>query len=140
MLKEREKRIQLWFEMWLQQKDLGIAQIFAEEVIYIESWGPQYSNRKILKHWFEEWNQRGKVLSWTIKQYFHYGNQTVVEWCFKDKMDNGKVEAFDGMSLIEWTETNQIIFLKEFGCKQNHYNPYEKGDEPQFRDGKVAWL
>ena len=33
-----------------------------------------------------------------------------------------------------------ILFLKEFGCNINHYDPYEHGDEPQFRDEKAGWF
>ena len=52
-------------------------------------------NRKTVKHWFDEWNTRGSVLVWEIKQFFHQGNQTIVEWYFKSKMNNGNVEEFD---------------------------------------------
>ena len=45
---EREKMIRLWFSMWLEKKDLGIDDIFAENVIYTESWGPCYRNREIV--------------------------------------------------------------------------------------------
>ena len=61
-MNERERKIRLWFDMWLQQKDLGIDEIFTEDVIYIESWSPKYENRSTVKHWFKEWNTRGKVL------------------------------------------------------------------------------
>ena len=44
-MNEREKTIRLWFDMWLYQKDMGIDDIFAEDVLYTESWCPQYSNR-----------------------------------------------------------------------------------------------
>ena len=54
-----------------------------------------------IRLWFDEWNTRGTVLQWDIKQYFHKENQTIVEWYFKNTMNNGKVEAFDGISLIE---------------------------------------
>lgn len=81
-MEEREKIIKLWFDMWLQQKDLGIDNIFTEDVTYIESWSPKYENRKTVKHWFNEWNSRGKVLAWDIKQYFHKDTQTIVEWAF----------------------------------------------------------
>ena len=100
---EREKMIRLWFSMWLEKKDLGIDDIFAENVIYTESWGPCYRNREIVKHWFQEWNTRGSVIAWDIKQFFHKGNQTAVEWYFKNIMDNGDIEEFDGISLIEWS-------------------------------------
>lgn len=64
---EREKIIRLWFDMWLNQQDLGIDDIFTDDLIYIESWGPKYENRELLKRWFNEWNTRGKVLIWDIK-------------------------------------------------------------------------
>ena len=53
---ERERMIRLWFSMWLEKKDLGIDDIFAENVIYTESWGPCYNSRETVKHWFQEWN------------------------------------------------------------------------------------
>ncbi|HDR1420081.1 TPA: nuclear transport factor 2 family protein [Pasteurella multocida] len=140
MQQQREATMALWFEMWLQQQDLGIDQIFTENVIYIESWGPKYTDRATLKHWFSEWNQRGKVQVWEIKQYFHKGNQTIVEWTFHDQMQDGRKEAFDGMSLIKWSEHNQICYLQEFGCHREHYNPYEQGDIPQFREDKKHWF
>ena len=70
-MNEREQIIQLWFKMWLTQQDLGMDDIFAEDVIYTESWSPKYNNRQVVKHWFNEWNTRGKVMEWKIKQFFH---------------------------------------------------------------------
>lgn len=137
---EREKIIRLWFAMWLQQENLGIDDIFAEDVVYVESWGPKYENRETVKHWFDEWNTRGKVLIWNIKQYFHKQSQTVVEWYFKNRMNDGTIEEFDGMSLIEWTADNKIKFLKEFGCNLNNYDPYQNGDAPQLRNEKASWF
>ena len=108
-MNEREQIIQLWFKMWLTQQDLGMDDIFAEDVIYTESWSPKYNNRQVVKHWFNEWNTRGKVMEWKIKQFFHKDNQTVVEWYFKNEMNNGNIEEFDGMSLIVWTADNKIL-------------------------------
>ena len=45
-MNEREKTIRLWFDMWLNQQDMGLDDIFTEDVIYTESWSPQYNNRK----------------------------------------------------------------------------------------------
>ena len=92
------------------------------------------------KYWFNEWNTRGKVIIWDIKQFFHKENQTVVEWYFKNEMNTGSVEEFDGISLIEWTEDNKIKSLKEYGCNLNNYNPYQHSDNPQFRDEKTNWF
>lgn len=139
-MNEREQIIRLWFDMWLQRKDLGIDEIFTDDVIYIESWSPKYENRATVKHWFEEWNTRGKVLVWDIKQFFHKENQTIVEWYFKNKMENGCIEEFDGISLVEWTLDSKIRFLKEFGCNLNNYNPYRNSDTPQFKEEKANWF
>ena len=77
-MNEREKTIRLWFDMWLNQQDMGIDDIFTEDVIYTESWSPQYNNRKTVKHWFQEWNTRGKVVIWEIKQFFHKGDPAIL--------------------------------------------------------------
>ena len=136
----REKIIRLWFDMWLAKKDLGIFNVFSDNAVYIESWGPEYHGSKKIKLWFEEWNTRGTVLQWDIKQFFHKENQTIVEWYFKNGMNNGAIEEFDGISLSEWTEDNKIKSLKEFGCNRNTYNPYQESDTPQFRNQKANWF
>ena len=128
-MNEREKIIRLWFDMWLQKKDLGISEMFSDNAVYIESWGPEYHGSANIKLWFDEWNTRGTVLQWDIKQFFHKEDQTIVEWYFKNQMKNGKIEAFDGVSLIEWTSDDKILFLKEFGYNINNYDPYQHGDK-----------
>ena len=137
---EREKAVRLWFDMWLEQKDLGIDAIFDERVLYTESWGPEYEGREAVKAWFQEWNTRGRVFVWEIKQYFHKGDQTVVEWYFKNQMNDGKTEEFDGLSLIKWSTDNKILALKEFGCNLHHYNPYRQDGQPQFEEQKTRWF
>lgn len=139
-MEKREEVIKLWFDMWLQKADLGILDIFADNALYIESWGPKYKGSEKIKHWFDEWNTRGTVFQWDIKQYFHKGNQTVVEWYFKNAMNDGRVEVFDGISLIEWTPDDKICFLKEFGCNENRYDPYQESETPHFKDEKSMWF
>ena len=137
---DREQRIWTWFEMWLRQSDEGMEKLFAPDAVYGESWGPEYHGLEKIRHWFREWNTRGCVEQWDIRQFFHKDDQTVVEWQFKNRMKDGRVEAFDGMSLIRWTAEGRICFLQEFGCNENRYDPYEKGPEPQFRDEKAMWF
>lgn len=139
-MNEREAIISLWFDMWLKNTDLGIENIFSKDAVYVESWGPEYHGSSKIKLWFDEWNTRGKVLQWDIKQFFHNGNQTVVEWYFKNKMNDGDAEAFEGMSLIKWTGDNKISFLKEYGCNENRYDPYENGSVPKFRNEEIMWF
>lgn len=113
---------------------------FAEDVIYTESWGPQYEGAAAVKHWFEEWNTRGRVLVWDIKQFFHKDNQSLAEWYFKDEMAAGHSDEFDGISLVVWTRDNRIQRLKEFGCNLNHYDPYQNGGTAQFSEEKPRWF
>lgn len=139
-MKQREQQIRKWFDMWLTRTDTGIMDLFAPDALYIESWGPEYRGAEKIRHWFEEWNTRGTVLRWDIKQFFHRENQTVVEWTFENAMHDGKVEAFDGMSLIRWTEGGQIGFLQEFGCNAHRYDPYRNGPVPQFENEQIMWF
>lgn len=139
-MEHREEIIRTWFDMWLQQRDLGISDIFSADVLYIESWGPQYRGADQVKHWFEEWNTRGRVLQWDIRQYFHQGDQTAAVWYFKNTMRDGRVEAFDGVSLIRWTPGGQICYLQEFGCNEHRYDPYRDGPVPHFPEGQAMWF
>lgn len=136
----RERLVRLWFDMWLQKSALGISDVFSDDAVYIESWGPEYRGLPRIRQWFDEWNTRGSVLRWDIRQFFHKGDQTVVEWCFKDAMHDGQIQAFDGMSLIEWTPEDKILLLKEFGCNINRYDPYQDGTAPHFRDERPLWF
>lgn len=53
-MEKREEVIKLWFDMWLQKADLGILDIFADNALYVESWGPEYKGSEKIKHWFDE--------------------------------------------------------------------------------------
>ena len=77
---------------------------------------------------------------WDVLQYFHKGNQTVVEWAFRCAMTDGTVQSFDGLSLIRWNKADQICFLQEFGCNENRYDPYAQGDTPVFREEQALWF
>ena len=139
-IEQKEAIIKLWFNMWLSRHDLGIDDIFDKNAIYIESWGPKHETREEIKHWFNEWNTRGQVVKWDIKQFFHKNNQSIVEWYFKNKINDGKEEEFDGLSLIQWSQDNKIKFLKEFGCNINNYNPYKNGESLRLKNEKSNWF
>ncbi len=126
--------------MWLRKQDMGIRDVFSDDAVYVESWGPEYHGAAKIKLWFDEWNTRGSVRQWDIRRYFHDGDWTAVEWYFKDAMNDGRVEAFEGMSLIRWTRDGKICFLKEFGCNESRYDPYQNGTTPQFREEKAMWF
>lgn len=135
----REAIIKSWFDMWLRNKSDDIDKCFSKDAVYIESWGPKYVGTDEIRHWFKEWNTRGKVTTWVIKQYFHKSDQTIVEWYFENIMNDGKKDLFDGISLIKWID-GKICYLKEFGCNIENYNPYKTGGTPIFSDEKPKWF
>lgn len=55
-------------------------------------------------------------------------------------MNDGTVEAFDGVSLIHWNNKGKIIFPQVLGCNENHYDPYQNGSTPHFKDEKAMWF
>ncbi len=135
---EREEKIRAWFGMWLAADSTGLDGLFTRDAVYIESWGPEYHGRDAISHWFDEWNTRGRVLRWDIKQFFHSGEQTAVEWFFENTVD-GRRERFDGVSIVRWS-CGRIARLQEFGCNIERYDPYADGPEPVFRDGGAKWF
>ncbi|MCI8501410.1 MAG: nuclear transport factor 2 family protein [Oscillospiraceae bacterium] len=137
---KREQIVRLWFDMWLRAEDMGLTDIFTADAVYIESWGPEYHGAAKIRQWFAEWNTRGRVFQWEIKQFFHSGTQTVVEWYFKNRMNDGRTEAFDGVSIIRWTEDDRICALQEFGCNEHRYDPYQNGGTPEFENEKAKWF
>ena len=116
-----------------------VLDVDSQDAVYVESWGPKYAGINAIRYWFEEWNTRGCVKTWDIKQFFHKDEQSIVEWYFCNEMNDGTTEEFDGLSLIQW-ENGKICFLKEYGCNINNYNPYEEGGKPVFRDEKSKWF
>jgi len=119
----REQIIKKYFESWVNNNSSVLKNIFDVNIFYSECYGPEYHGIDEVKIWFIEWNKRGKVLAWNIKQFIHEGNISVVEWYFKCRYD-GDIGEFDGLSLIEFNNDNYIVSLKEFQSKIPHYYPY----------------
>lgn len=153
-----EQMIRRYFQAWLEQDPAPLEEIFAENAVYSECYGPEYRGLSQIKRWFEDWNQKGKVLEWRIKGFLHDGNRTAVEWYFR--CDYEGEAGFDGVSLIEFDSCDKIdarcqtldaslwwfapqtengknahrrcgkiVSLKEFQSKAEHEFPYGKGEQ-----------
>ncbi|GKX65864.1 nuclear transport factor 2 family protein [Inconstantimicrobium mannanitabidum] len=122
-MNKREEIITRYFQCWINNDSEILNDIFDSKVVYSECYGPEYRGIDVIKKWFTDWNERGTVLVWDIKQFIHSTNVTVVEWYFKCKYDGG-IGEFDGVSLIEFNDSDCIISLKEFQSKIPHYYPY----------------
>lgn len=121
---ERELIIKSYFMSWMDKNGVVLKKTFDTKAIYSECYGPEYRGLEIIERWFGEWNKRGRVLMWDIKQFIHQANITVVEWHFRCEYD-GDMGEFDGVSIIEFNEENHIVNLKEFQSKTPHYYPYD---------------
>ncbi len=139
MIQQKEQAVRHWFAMWLAGRAEGLEELFAPDAVYIESWGPEYHGLEKIRHWFAEWNTRGRVEEWQILQFFHQGEESLVRWLFRDRMEDGRTEAFEGLSLIRWRE-GKIAFLQEFGCSLCRYDPYAAGPEPRFDGQQTRWF
>lgn len=73
--------------------------------------------------WFKEWQEKGKVVAWLIKNIYEVDKILVVEWNFECIWEEKK-SNFDGVSIVEFDENNRIVNLREFESKATHYYPY----------------
>lgn len=120
---DREELIRRYFNAWIDKDISVLPQVFAENAVYTESYGPKYHGLAQISKWFSDWICKGTVLEWTVKGFVHQGNFTAAEWYFKCDYD-GEISEFDGVSLIEFDE-EKIIDIKEFQSKAEHYYPYD---------------
>jgi hypothetical protein len=121
---KREILINKYFQMWINKDVNVIDEIFDLEIVYTECFGPEYHGINQIKKWFIDWNKKGTVLEWKIKQFIHQNSITVVEWFFECNYNLIK-SSFDGVSIIKFNNSNKIIIVKEFQSKAEHNFPYE---------------
>lgn len=123
-----EKVIKEYFQAWIDKDIEKLNSIFADDIIYSECYGPEYHGLDQIIQWFSDWNVVGTVLNWSVKQFFHQGNTTIVEWFFNCHY-NGEDDSFDGVSIVIFDSDGRIKSLKEFQSQSEHYYPYEKDDD-----------
>lgn len=120
---EQEALIRRYFAMWLQNDGSALGDVFCEDATYSECYGPEYHGLAQIRRWFADWNQRGKVQRWDIRQIVCTPQLAVAEWFFECNYD-GETQAFNGVSLITFGAGGKISTLKEFESKARHEYPY----------------
>lgn len=115
--------IKTYFEAWLSKNGTALSMIFADDVVYSECYGPEYRGLNQIQRWFSDWNLRGTVLQWDIRNTIESGSTLCVEWYFRCEYD-GNVDGFDGVSWIEFDDCGKIKALREFQSKAEHCFPY----------------
>ena len=118
-----EARVRGYFQAWLEQDLEAVKEIFAENVVYSECYGPEYRGLSQIIRWFTEWNERGRVLEWRIKRALQENKTLVAEWYFQCRYE-GVIDGFDGVSIVDFDDEMKIVKLREFQSKAEHYFPY----------------
>lgn len=118
-----EARVRGYFQAWLEQDLEAVKEVFAENVVYSECYGPEYRGLSQIIRWFTEWNERGRVLEWRIKRVLQENKTLVAEWYFQCQYE-GVIDGFDGVSIVDFDDEMKIVKLREFQSKAEHYFPY----------------
>lgn len=124
MVNMQEKTIRAYFNAWLTKDSALLDKLFAKDAVYTESYGPEYHGMGQIKQWFADWNKKGSVKRWDIRQFVHQGNTVAVEWYFECEYD-GVTTGFDGVTLVRFDGDGCIESIKEFQSKAEHDYPYE---------------
>lgn len=123
-MEKKERIIENCFHAWIT-KDIDIfSASFADNAVYVESWGPAYRTKVHITSWFKEWIKENRVLEWSIDEFYHTENVCICEWYFKCEC-GGHVDGFNGVSIITFNNEDKIVLLKEFQSKTPNYYPYE---------------
>ena len=85
---------------------------------------PEYHGIRQIQQWFHDWNQKGTVQKWDVKQIYISRNTAIIEWYFQCNYCNTP-GAFDGVTIAQFDGNNKIYNLKEFQSKCDHEYPYE---------------
>lgn len=112
-----------YFASWLRQDRSRFADIFADDVVYTECYGPEYHGLGQVERWFDDWNCRGRVLVWDIREIYQDGDHLIAEWYFQCVFD-GVTDGCDGVSLIRFNPAGKIVSLREYQSKSEHVYPY----------------
>lgn len=112
-----------YIQAWLDVDSTVVEKTFAENAVYTECYGPRYCGRSQIMQWFADWNQKGRVLEWTVKRSIEQGNVAVAEWYFSYRYD-GEAGSFDGVTVAEFDEAGKILRLSEYESKAEHEYPY----------------
>lgn len=121
---QKEDIVKSYFQAWLDKNIEPLGNIFSDDIVYTECYGPEYHGLSQILKWFSAWNKNGTVLKWKIKNFIHQCAFTAVEWYFEYNYDN-EISGFDGVSIVEFNENMKIVSLKEFQSKSEHNYPYE---------------
>ena len=137
---KREELVDLWLNSWKKKDNLGIEKVFAPDVHYIRSWGPEYYGLLEVEYLFNEQNDRGTIISWEVDRFIHNDDETIIHWLLEDENKTGKGKKIEGLSILKWNKNNQIFFVQDFLCNIHRSDPYSSSESPVYTEQQLNWL
>lgn len=119
-----EDVLRKYFQAWIDKDIEIVKRTFSENALYSECYGPEYHGLEQIVDWFNDWNNRGRVLEWTLKRILEQNQTLIAEWYFKCDYD-GVTDGFDGVTIADFDDDLKITKLCEFQSKAEHYYPYD---------------
>lgn len=120
-----EQTIRRYFAMWYAGQTDGLEDIFASNVVYCESHGPEYRGLSQIRQWVKEREKNGKVIEWEIKRCFDNGVMLAAEWYFVFERDGAK-QGYDGATIARFDLSGKIKEIREYRSDWSHIFPYGK--------------
>lgn len=77
-----QKILEAYMAAWCHQDGKELDQYFTEDVYDSECYGPVYQGLEQMICWFDNWNQKGRVLEWNIQRVIDCGDTLVAQWHF----------------------------------------------------------
>jgi N-acetylglutamate synthase-like GNAT family acetyltransferase len=113
-----------FIKAWIVQDKKGFLDLLADDINYVECYGPVYNGLAACEKWFIEWNKVGKVEKWNIKDfsYDEINRKITFEWFFECIYDNKK-SGFNGCSFMS-IKDHKFISINEYKTETEHYYPY----------------
>lgn len=118
-----ETILKRYFQSWIDADIRPLKDLFSENVVYSECYGPEYQGLDQVLKWFEDWNKHGKVHEWTVKRVIQKERTLVAEWFFRYEHDRDS-GCFNGVSIVDFDEQNRICSIREYESQSDHYFPY----------------
>ena len=124
MLRQREEKIKVWFEMWVGDDITPMEAIFTDDVQYTECWGFEYFGKKEIGKWFDDWHKNNVMEAFYAKQFIHAEDKTIVTFRMEALAKNGTPRWMDGVYIIEWDDSDKIKSLDEYAENYRKTRPY----------------
>lgn len=112
-----------WFQAWIDNDCSCVKNIFTEDAVYSECWGPEYHGSQQIEKWFTDWHEKGNVLKWDIHRIMYDDGCAIAEWYFECRYNN-EVSGFNGATAADFNKDGKITKLCEYESKAEHTFPY----------------